>query len=66
MQRYPPKYAPHETFMSNVVKTSGCRPLFQRRRMPWWLRAMISALLFLVLVITFFGAMFIIAEAIVQ
>jgi hypothetical protein len=37
------RYAPHETFMSNVVKTSGCRPLFNHRRRSW-IRKVVASL----------------------
>jgi hypothetical protein len=57
------RYAPHETFMSNVVKTSGCRPLFNHRRRSW-IRKVVAAFIALFVVICFFASLFIIAAAI--
>lgn len=61
------RYAPHKVYMSNVVKTAGCRPLFPRRkRRPRWVRLTVNAFAFLFLVISFFVAMFIIADVVVK
>jgi hypothetical protein len=56
------RYAPHETHMSNVVKTAGCRPLYRRPR--HWLRRLFAAFITVIMFVCFFAALFIINEAI--
>jgi hypothetical protein len=58
MQRNPLNHAQ----LLSTVKAAECRPIFhRRRRMPWWLYSALHALVFLLVVILFFVAMFIIA-----
>lgn len=58
------RYAPHETYMKNVVRGYD-RPI-RRKRMPSWLRMVLSAFALLILSVAFFGAMFIIAEVVAR
>jgi lipopolysaccharide/colanic/teichoic acid biosynthesis glycosyltransferase len=63
MLRYlAPKYEPHNTHMSNVVKTAGCKPLFRKPR--YWLRRLFAAFVTVIVFVCFFAALFIIAEAV--